>query len=137
VGEWKLAMLALAPFLRGRQKQRTWVAMFGASVATYFVHDPVGFLAIDAIAAAIVVARPSGLPQKAIGGLFVWMMMFDLGFLLSPHAGWDLFFTLSTGLGWFQWMILAGWEGHDAWRRYRNWSDAVDRPPPAYEGRVR
>lgn len=137
MGEWKLAMLALAPFLRGRQKLRTWAAMFGASVATYFIHDPVGYLAVDAIAAAVVVARPSGLAQKAIGGLFIWMMMFDLGFLLSPHAGWDLFVGLSTALGWFQWMILAGWEGHDAWRRYRDWAYPLHGAPPAYQRRIR
>jgi hypothetical protein len=111
--------------------------MFGASMATYVVHDAVGYLAIDAIAAAIVVARPAGLPQKAIGLLFVWMMMFDLGFLLSPHAGWDLFAALSTGIGWLQWCILAGWEGHDALRRYRDWAYPVRGALHSDKGRIR
>jgi len=137
VSEWKLAMLMLSPFMRGKQKLRTWLAVAGASVATFFVTDPVGYLAIDAIAAAVVVARPSGLPQKAIGGLFVFMMMFDLGFVLSPHAGWDLFASLSTAVGWVQWMILGAWAGHDALGRYRNWADPHHGSPPAVERRVR
>lgn len=130
-------MLMLSPLMRGRQKLRTWGAVFGASLATYFVQDPVGYLAIDAIAAAIVVARPSGLPQKAIGGLFVFMLMFDLGFVLSPHKGWDLFVALSTAVGWVQWLILGAWAGHDAWGRYRNWTDPAYGSLPAHQGRIR
>lgn len=130
-------MMLLLPFLRGRHKLRTWAAVFGASIATYFIQDPVGYLIIDSIAAAIVVARPAGIAQKIIGMLFVWMMMFDLGYLLSPHAGWDLFFGLSLALGWLQFTILAGWEGHDAIRRYRDWSDPLHGSLPADQRRVR
>lgn len=135
--EWKFAMLMLAPFMRGHQMMRTWAAVMGASVATFFVHDPIGFVAIDAIAAALVMARPNGLPQKAIGALFALMVMFDLGFYLSPSADWALFSSVLTGIGWVQWLILAGWTGHDAWRNYRGWSDATDRLPAAYQRRIR
>lgn len=134
---WKAAMLMLTPFMRGRQMLRAWVAMFGASVAAYFVRDPVAYIAIDAIAAALVMARPSGLPQRAIGALFVLMLMFDLGFYLSPQANPGLFYMVLMALGWGQWAILAGWTGHDAWRNYRGWADPVGNPSVAHERTVR
>jgi hypothetical protein len=130
-------MIGLSPFMRGHQMTRTWLAVMGASVATYFVHDPLGFMAIDAIAAAIVMARPAGLPQKAIGALFTLMVLFDLGFYLSPQNGWDLFYGALSFVGWVQWAILAGWFGYDAWGHYRIWSDPKRGLPVAYKGRSR
>ena len=132
---WEMAMLGLAPLMRGHQMLRTWLAVMGASVATYFVHDPMGYMAIDAIAAAIVMARPSGLAQKAIGALFTLMVLFDLGFYLSPQHGWDLFVSALSFVGWVQWLILVGWVGHDAFRRYRGWASPPDRVPAPYKGR--
>lgn len=128
-------MLGLSPFMRGHQMLRTWAAVMGASAATYFVHDPVGYMAIDAIAAAIVMARPAGLPQRAIGALFTLMVLFDLGFYLSPHADWGLFVSALSIVGWVQWLILAGWAGHDAWGHYLRWSDPRSGSPVAYKRR--
>ena len=130
---WDAAMLALLPFLRGHQMARTWAALGGASIATFFVHDPVGYIAIDAIAAALVLRDPAGLPQKAIASLFVVMMFFEIGFVLSPQASWETFTAVLTGLGWAQWAILAGWFGGERWRHYQAWDRAVDRPPPAFQ----
>ena len=129
-------MLMLSPFMRGHQMLRTWIAVMGASVATMFFHGAVAFIAIDAIAAAVVMARPTGLPQKVIGALFALMVMFDLGFYLSPSADWGLFSAVLTGIGWLQWLILAGWTGHGFWRDYRVWSDTANRPPAPYQRRV-
>lgn len=130
-------MLAIAPLMRGNQMLRTWVAMFGASVLAWMVQDVVVYIAIDAICAAIIMARPSGLPQKTIGALFTLMVMFDLGFFLSPSADWSLFAGALSAVGWVQWAILVGWTGHDFWRDYRNWSNALDRPPPPIGGPIR
>lgn len=116
---------------------RTWIAMFGASVAAYWVQDVVAYIAIDAICAALIMARPSGVAQKAIGALFVLMVMFDLGFYLSPQTDWGSFAGALTATGWVQWCILLGWTGHDAWGRYRNWANALDSPPPYFGGPVR
>lgn len=121
--DWKVAMMMLAPFLRGRPMLRTWAALFGASLSTFWIYTPLGYLLVDAVAAAIVVARPSGLAQKSIGALFVCMVLFDLGFYLSPQADVALFRAVLTGIGWVQWLILGAWTGHDAWGRYRNWSN--------------
>jgi hypothetical protein len=130
-------MLMIAPLMRGHEMLRTWVAMFGASIGALLVQDVVAYIAMDAICAAIVMARPSGLAQKAIGALFVLMVMFDLGFFLSPRADWGLFASSLSLVGWTQWAILGAWAGHDAWGHYRSWSDAPDRIPAAYKGRVR
>lgn len=137
MSEWKLAMIVLAPMMRGRQMLRTWAAVMGASVAAYFVQDIVAYMAIDAIAAAVVMARPAGYAQKAIGAIFVSMLMFDLGFFLSPHNGWDLFLLASTVAGWVQWLILGAWAGHDAWGRYYRWSYPSHGLPPPVPRRIR
>lgn len=129
-------MLAIAPMMRGNQMLRTWVAMFGASVLAWVVQDVVAYIAIDAVCAAIIMARPSGLPQKAIGALFTLMVMFDLGFFLSPSADWSLFAGALSAVGWVQWAILVGWTGHDFWRDYRNGPNALDHPPPSVGGPV-
>ncbi len=134
---WNYAMFAIAPLLRGRPMLRTWVALSAASFLAWHASDLVAWIAIDAIAAAIVVSRPSGLAQKLIGALFVCMVLFDLGFYLSPQADSALFIAVCTAIGWFQWVVLAGWTGHDAWRRYRDWDRASDRPPVAITGRIR
>ena len=129
-------MLGLSPFMRGRQMLRTWIVLMGASVATYVVHDPVSFMAIDAISAAAIMARPSGLPQRAIGALFTLMVLFDLGFYLSPQNGWGLYYSALSVVGWVQWAILAGWAGHDWFGRYRSWASPAGGLPAAYKRRV-
>jgi hypothetical protein len=133
--EWKWAMLAIIPFLRGREMVRTWAVMFTASMATFVIHTPVGYMAIDAVAAALVMVRPAGLPQRLIGALFVGMLMFDLGFYLSPGADQVLFNGILTGIGWLQWAILGAWTGHDIWRNHRVGADAADGVSVARQGR--
>lgn len=114
---------------------RTWAVMFAASMATFVIHSPVGFMAIDALAAAFVMVRPAGLPQRLIGALFVGMLMFDLGFYVSTKADPALFYSILTGIGWLQWAILAAWSGHDIWRNHRVGADAADGVYPARQGR--
>lgn len=134
---WDAAMIALAPFLRGHQMQRTWLAVIGASVATFFVHDPLGFILIDVAAAVIVMAAPSSKPQKMIGAVFCLMIIFELAFMLTPRNNWDLFVNSLMALGWVQVAILAGWTGHDHFRRYLRWSDPGSGPPAGVQRRVR
>ena len=132
ITSWDAAMLALLPLLRGHQMARTWAALGGASLATFFVHDPVGYIVIDAIAAALVLRDPAGLPQKAIARLFVLMIFFEIGFaFFSPRASWETFTAILTWIGWAQWAILAGWFGGERFRHYQTWDRAADRPPPA------
>lgn len=128
-------MLLIAPIMRQKPMLRTWAAMFGASIAALYSPSLAGYMVIDGIAAAIIMSRPAGLPQRAIGALFALMMVFDLGFYLSPQQGWDLFVAASTAIGWVQWAILGVWAGHDAWGRYIRWSDPRNGiPPPVQRG---
>lgn len=129
-------MLTLLPFLRGREMLRTWAVMFVASMATFVIHGPVGYMAIDALAAAAVMARPAGLAQRLIGALFVLMLMFDLGFYWSSRADGDLFRSILTGIGWLQWLILGAWTGHDFWRTHRVGADTPDCVPVARQRRL-
>ena len=134
---WNYAMFAIAPFMRGMPMLRTWVALSAASFLAWHASDLVAWIAIDALAAAVVVSRPAGFPQKLIGALFVCMVLFDLGFYLSPQADSVLFIAVCTAIGWVQWAVLAGWTGHDAWRRYRDWDRASHSAPASVQGRIR
>ena len=129
-------MLTTGMFLQSRPMLRTWAALFGASIAAFWIYSPLGYLAIDLIAASLIVARPSGLAQKAIGALFVCMVLFDLVFYLSPQADVELFRATLTGISWVQWLILGTWIGHDTWRRYHNWSNATGSIPYSGQRRV-
>jgi hypothetical protein len=125
-------MMALAPFLRGHQMGRTWLALMLASGATFVVHDPVGYFVIDACAAAVVMRKPSSVPQRIIGALFTLMALFDVGYILSQQADWGQFTSALRIVGWAQWAVLAGWAGHDFLGRYLRWSSPTGNPPPAY-----
>jgi hypothetical protein len=121
---WEIAMAALVPFIRQWTIARVFVAMALASGATYFTHDPLAWIVIDGLAAAIVMARPAALPQRLIGAAFVVMMCFSLGYYLSPQVDGGTVYNWMNALGWFQWLILAGWISHGIWRkmdgRYRH-----------------
>lgn len=134
---WKVAMVCLLPLLAvgspkricgiaipWGQRGRTWSVMIGASmIAMLFESAAIWpFMAIDAVAAAIVLKRPRGEYQRAIGLLFVSMMFLHVGFYLAcrmqpgPHdfvgyAEWNRL------LGWMQWACLLSWGIRDAFRR--------------------
>lgn len=145
MGEWKLAMLALLPLMAARRRVswlqfltspmvRTWCALFGASVATYFATTPESYFIIDGLAAAVVLRPKAGCAQRAIGALFASMMVFDLGFILGGENAPTLYLMGLTGMGWAQWAFMALWIGHDffghslaRWRAARN-------PAPARTG---
>jgi hypothetical protein len=130
-------MLGLSPFMRGHQMARTWLALMGASLATFIVHDPVGYFVIDACAAALVMSRPSSIPQKMIGALFTLMALFDIGYVLSPQSDWGLFTSTLRFVGWVQWAVLAGWVGHDIVGRFLRWSGPARGAPAAFQRRIR
>lgn len=133
--EWKVAMVLLLPFIRGYQKTWAWLVLIGASLSTYVVTSTVGYMAIDAIAAALIMAtKPSNLPQRLIGALFAGMLMFDLGFYLSPQASPEFFRFNLVVLGWLQWAVLGAWIIHD-WRNNRGRSGSIVSLAHTREGR--
>ena len=133
---WDAAMLGLSPFMRGHQMMRTWLALMCASLPTFIVTDAVGYFLVDVTAAAIVMARPAGLPQRMIGGLFTLMALFDLGYVLSSQADWSLFTSALRYTGWAQWAVLAGWAGHDFLGRFVRWNGPAHGASAANQRRI-
>lgn len=139
---WDAAMLGLTPFMRGHQMMRTWLALMGASLSTFVVHDAVGYFLVDVTAAGIVMSKPSSLPQRLIGALFTLMAVYDFGFwaagaLFGLQGDWTLFTSALRYTGWAQWAVLAGWAGHDFLGRFVRWNGPADSASLARERRIR
>lgn len=114
-------MLVALPFMGRGAKLRTWLALMASSVAAMaFPPLSVGaYIAIDTAAGAIVLAKPAGEVQRIIGRLFIVMVMFHLGFLVSrtfaPVEGGELFYyQANAATGWLQFLCLMGWGLWDA-----------------------
>lgn len=101
-------------------KVRCWLAMMLASFTAYALqpvegHMPwLAYIAIDLLAGLAVLASPSGLASRAIGSLFLAMVIIDsvAGFRGSDGTG--LYQSTMLFLGWAMWAILMGWGAHDA-----------------------
>ena len=125
--DWKIAMICIMPLLAWRlvlfkaswrdylfcPKLRTWAALFAASVVASYTPSVGAFVAIDIVAGAIVLRHPAGLAQRLIGFLFVCMVLFELGYLLSEQNQAQFLVTGLTGIGWMQWCILVAWGACD------------------------
>lgn len=99
-------------------KLRTWAALFGASLATIAFPSVGAYVAVDIIAGAIVLRHPAGCAQRVIGFLFVCMVLFELGYLLSAQQQGEFLVSSLRGIGWMQWLVLAAWGGSDVLRHY-------------------
>jgi len=132
---WFQAMFCIAPLLLASSisgaswrvwwratepKLRAWVAMFLASVATFVLspsadHMPfAAYVCIDFLAGLAVLASPSGIYSRAIGVLFLLMVMIDAGAGYRGSDGMGLYQTTMLFLGWAMWAVLLVWGAHDA-----------------------
>lgn len=126
---WPVAMVCLLPLLAAGspmrlagvhipwgKRGRTWLVLFCAGFAgTLFAAELIfAFAAIDGVAAAMVLKRPRGEAQRAIGLLFVGMLFVHLGFYLAcrmqpgPHD-FTVYAQINRLLGWLQWACLLSW----------------------------
>ena len=105
-------------------KAQAWLVLFGASVAALlFSGESIWpFAIIDGLAGYLVLRRPRGEAQRAIGTVFIMMLFLHLGFYLAgrlqpgPHD--FLGYVMANRLlGWLQWAILASWGVGDAVNR--------------------
>lgn len=132
---WFQAMLCIVPLLLASSisgagwhvwlrttepKMRAWGAMFLASMATYAL-DPVAghipyftYVCIDFLAGLAVLASPSGLASRAIGALFLLMVMIDSVAGYQGSDGTGFYQSTMLFLGWAMWAILLVWGAHDA-----------------------
>lgn len=132
---WFQVMLCIAPLLlvssisgagwrvwwrSTEPKMRAWGAMFLASLASYALNPQAGhvpfltYACIDFLAGMAVLASPSGFASRAIGSLFLVMLIFDF---MAGYRGLDgtgFYQSAMLFLGWAMWAILMGWGAHDA-----------------------
>jgi len=106
---WQLARAALAVFVN-------WVAGTVFALTTDITDGWWFSLAIDAIAAAVILYRLSGQWQVALGLTYCLQIAMHLayGLLSSAHA-WPYYSAL-TAIAWLQLLLVAGWSG-DVWLR--------------------
>ncbi len=109
-------MLVILPLMKRGPKLRAWLAVAVASALAWeFPLTPEAYLAIDLGCGALVLAKPAGLPQKAIGLVFANMALIDAGYIVSPQLDHGiLYYWIMLVLGWVQFAILAAWGAYDA-----------------------
>jgi hypothetical protein len=133
---WHIAMIALFPLILSQRlggdwpvhKLRTWAALLGSSVAAWIctwrlglLDAPVwlyilGFIVIDIKAAQIVLRRPAGTAQYAIGMCYVLMLSYHAGVMwaaLWGDADMTKYESFINFAGWGQFAILLVWSGRD------------------------
>lgn len=121
---WQIAMLCIAPLCFGDASRfRTWGAMFasgllGYLVSSYYAAPVLAFVAIDIVAARLILARPKGTSQQYIGLIYVGMICCHIGYILAsnPYAI-TVYYQAMTAAGWLSWAILTCWGAGDAGKR--------------------
>ena len=135
---WQAAMMILLPFLAAGSpfhlwrvrlpwgaKLRAWVGLMGSGIAAHLIGYPDGiapevlWAVLDGLAALVILWPPKAEAQRAIGLLFIAMMMANLGFYV---AGWMQpgprdytgIVQFEALLGWLQWARLLSWGVGDA-----------------------
>lgn len=132
---WFAAMLAVLLFMLMQRadgawplhKLRTWAAMFCSSLAGWFAVSFYGgvpvlsFIIIDTLAGVIVLARPAGIAQRAIGLCYGVMILSHIGYKIAllwfngvvSSTSYEAFMTFA---GWAQLVILTAWSSWDVGR---------------------
>ena len=113
---WHWAMLAVFPLMLHRVRLRIWLIVAGASLAAALLPVmAVGwYIMVDFTAGALILRKPVGCAQRAVGALFAMMLLYSVGYILaSNNAGADLYLTAQDFLGWLQWGCLLAWGAHD------------------------
>lgn len=153
---WTVAMLALLVFMLMQRaadgwpvhKLRTWAAMMWSSGLAWgailvpdatLMHVVLMFIAIDIVAGYIVMIRPAGHAQKAIGLCYMVMIFYHIGVaaasLYGPVAT-ESYTAFLSATGWAQLAILTLWSGWDVGRaclhrlgfnRHRNTAEEITR----------
>lgn len=114
---WFYALAAsVALCWTSRAKMRTWSAL-GASSIVGLLLPPVSvgaYMLVDFMAAALVLRKPAGCPQKLVGAAFAGMVAFHIGFIISGRQNWVAYYDMQYLTGWLQLACLAAWGAWDA-----------------------
>ena len=123
--------------LRNVRMARVWLVFAGATLAAWAYQSIPFYIAVDLIAAAIVLAKPRCVWQKLIGVIILTMATLGLGFMISEVAFawgyvsstpnqaalWDVYMWLS----YFELAVFFLWGGHDAMGRFIGYSSGRTR----------
>jgi len=130
---WFGAMIALLVFMLMQRasdgwpahKLRTWGAMFGSSLLAWAIPNiPLiwliaCFIIIDTLAGFVVMVRPAGAAQKAIGFFYFIMLLQHIAVAIASLSGPVNTTSYQASLvfaGWSQFAILLAWSGWDVGR---------------------
>lgn len=120
---WQFAMMASLPLCLGPARFRTWAAMFASGLAGYlassFQAAPIlAFVAIDVLAAMVILSRPKGTAQHYIGCVYVAMIISHIGYIFASNPlAITVYYQLLTAAGWLAWFILLCWGAGDVGKR--------------------
>lgn len=112
----------------GGGKLRVWAALIGSAFAA-MAFPPVAvtaYIAIDTVAASVIMHRRISCAQKIIGAIYVLMICFHVGFLLSSGGNAMLYTDVNRFLGWLQLCCLAIWGAYDTGKAvFGSWGVAI------------
>lgn len=124
---WQIIMVGTAFLMHSPQQMRTWAALFFAG-STYLFIPPdwvFGFMLADFAAGVVIITRPAGQWQRAIGALFCCMVMFHVGYMVAAmtqhNPNGALYSKANQIVGWVQLFLLASWGLWDVGKPIRDW----------------
>jgi len=123
---WIMAAVAVSFLMRTAEQWRTWAALVVSGSVYLFVpaNAIFGFLLADFLAGAIVITHPAGLSQRIIGSLFLCMVFFHVGFLISQvlnsTVNGSLYGEANRFVGWLQLACLGSWGLHHVGKTVRS-----------------
>ena len=141
---WKTAMIACLLLIIMQRaggfwavhKLRTWAAMMlsslwgMAAVSLTGDYTPVILWIIgDCVAGLIVIMRPAGLAQKAIGFSYLMLVLYHIGFLLSGGKIIETYIEFQIATGWAQIAVLLLWSVADVGRHIGHRIGVVSNAP--------
>lgn len=97
--------------------------MFASGLAGYlassFQAAPIlAFVAIDVLAAMVILSRPKGTAQHYIGCVYVAMIISHIGYIFASNPlAITVYYQLLTAAGWLAWFILLCWGAGDVGKR--------------------
>ncbi len=128
-------------------KIRTWIALFASSIAALIASHHVAdwdglmrsYILIDGLAAWVVLIRPAGAAQRAIGLCYFVMILSHIGLVgasLGGRVDTASYDSLQGALGWAQFAILCLWSAWDVGKAivHRLWPDRLVVAPETLGG---
>jgi hypothetical protein len=108
-------VVVLALCCTAEAKMRTWSALAISSLFGWFLPPlAIGsYIIVDTLAAALVLRSPAGVAQRLVGLGFAGMILFHVGYVISPQTNWQEYYRAQEFVGWVQLLLLGVWGVRD------------------------